>query len=654
MRIEDYDILDANKDWFTEYARAVLQERALPEARDGLLVAQRQLLSTFNHALKMTNKSPYKKSAAVVGSALAYAYTHGDASLYGVLCNLSLPFSMRYPLIEGKGSLGTQENPDMRSADRYTEARPSKIADTMFDGINRDAVPMIQTYTNEDVEPVVLPSIFPNALCNGHSGIGVSMASSTYPHNLIEVAKAIKLYFEKGEDLTLDEIMTVLPGPDFPMGGTVINAKDVRAAFETGHSKVSLKVRGDYTIDGNKIIFTSIPYGAFRSKIRSQISSKIDLISAYICDFEDASNVGKTKIIFTVNRGVDPKMALAVLFKETDLQTTVSYNMNFIYKGVPKLCSIKDLLRIYAAHQREVITRVTTFDRNKLVARIHILDGLLIISSNIDKAISLIKNSADKASASTALQKAFGLDEKQAEAVLNMQLSSLTRLSQSKLQNEKEIKLLQVAECDRILHESAYRDKKILEKLDSIVLQFGDARRTKLVNEEQVDVKPQETPVIKEYIHIDRFDGISKSPQKMRSSGITYEVMSDGTLWVFCDNNKCYKLKVSKIKKDSVSLYQLCKIPSEARVLRVAPAKDDCVVLSVTAQGYVKKTLGKEFNSGTAAAICKLHEGDLLTTVSLADEVDVAAANGKRATVGKDVKTSGRMTYGTKISLKTA
>ena len=273
--IVDVDILDESRECFLTYCEEVLTDRAIPAAEDGLLSSQRKILWTMEDYLKMNNKSKTKKCQAIVGQTLGTSYYHGDAACYGVLSKMSQEFLMRYPLIQGKGGLGTQESNEMVASPRYTEAKPSQYADLMMNDYAKNVVPTKETYNGEFMEPVVLPSLFPNALCNGKQAIGVSMAHNSLPNNLTEVCNAIIHYIEN-EGITIDELLSYIPGPDFPLDNIVINQKDVREAFRTGRSAISLKVRGRYEIDKDKIIFTSIPYRTYRDKIKEQITKNIE------------------------------------------------------------------------------------------------------------------------------------------------------------------------------------------------------------------------------------------------------------------------------------------------------------------------------------------------------------------------------------------
>ena len=562
MEIKKVDILDEAKDCFLIYSEEVLTDRAIPAAEDGLLSAQRKILWTMEDYLKMDSKSKTKKCNALVGSTLATSYFHGDSSCYGALCKMSQDYLMRYPLIIGQGSLGTQENNDMKASSRYTEAKPSIYTDLMMQDFKKNVVPLKETYNGEFMEPIMLPSLFPNAICNGKQGIGVSMAHNSAPHNLTEVCNAAIALIEKG-DLTIDEVLSYIPGPDFPLGGTVLNIKDVRAAFASGKSNISLKIQGDYEIDGQDIIFTSIPYRTYRNKIKEQIEKNIDVLSELIDDFDDESNIGQNKLVFHVKDGVSVSKALNKLFLLTDLQSTLSYNMNYIVNGTPKLCSMVDLLHAYVNHQEEVLVNATTFDKEKAEARAHILEGLIAAVDKIDEVIALIKQSAGRADARTKLMDFLSVDEVQANAILDMKLGKLTRIDKEELVNELKEKKEFIAKCIEILTNKEVRNKVLTSKITQLRDTYGDARRTKLLNtdipkqeKEVVVVEPKDcVVVVTKKNTIKRIDAKNFKAQKRNTTGIktgdivlfSQKTNTQDTLMVFSSKGKMYRVLVDNI-----------------------------------------------------------------------------------------------------------
>lgn len=560
--ITEVDILDEAKDNFLTYAEEVLTDRAIPAAEDGLLSAQRKILWTMESYLKMDNKSKTKKCNAIIGSTLATSYFHGDIACYGVLRKMAQEFLMRYPLVTGQGQLGTQENNDMFSSSRYTEAKPSKFTDLMMNDFSKNVVPTKETYNGEFQEPIILPSLFPNAICNGRQAIGISMAHNSAPHNLTEVCNAAIALIEKG-DLTIDEVLSYIPGPDFPLGGTVLNIKDVRAAFASGKSNVSLKIQGDYEIDGQDIIFTSIPYRTYRNKIKEQIEKNIDVLSELIDDFDDESNIGQNKLVFHVKDGVSVSKALNKLFLLTDLQSTLSYNMNYIVNGTPKLCSMVDLLHAYVDHQEEVLVNATTFDKEKAEARAHILEGLIAAVDKIDEVIALIKQSAGRADARVKLMDFLSVDEVQANAILDMKLGKLTRIDKEELVNELKEKKEFIAKCIEILTNKEVRNKVLISKITQLRDTYGDARRTKLLNtdipkqeKEVVVVEPKDcVVVVTKKNTIKRIDAKNFKAQKRNTTGVktgdivlfSQKTNTQDTLMVFSSKGKMYRVLVDNI-----------------------------------------------------------------------------------------------------------
>lgn len=618
-KIIDVDILEESKQCFLDYAKEVLEDRAIPSAQDGLLRVHREILWTMNQILKMDNSSNYKKSASIVGSTLASSYFHGDASCYSAMCKLSLPFLMRYPLVDGKGSLGTQESNDMQAASRYTNARPSKIADLMFLDYQKNIVDVKPTYNNEYYEPIVLPSLFPNAICNGRQAIGVSMAHNSMPHNLVEVCNAIIAYI-KNNKITIEELMTYIKGPDFPLGGTVINEKDIKTAFESGKSSISLKIRGDYFIEDDKIIFTSIPYRTVRSHIREQINKNVEEIGKYFSDFNDESSVGENRLVFTMIDKNLQEEALACLFKNTDLQTSCSYNMNFIVNGSPKLCSMIDLIQEYVNHQNSILIRAAEFDREKAEKRVHILEGLLIALKDIDKVIELIRASKDKREARSVLMQYLSIDEIQANSILDMKLSRLTKLDEEDLKKELEEKMAIIEECKKTIEDSDYRNKKLISKIEKMRDKYGDARRTKLENITVEKEKKAKKEIPSTPVKISYTNGNLKIVKRANKNDIIIESSLDSNLAVFTNKGICYKLPVIKISSSMQSIKSLIKMEPKEEVLFIIDFKAKGTLLFVTKQGMVKKTSIEEYNTNRSGKSIKLKDNDLVATISLLDD----------------------------------
>lgn len=677
--ITEIDIIDEAKDNFLTYAEEVLTDRAIPAVEDGLLSAQRKILWTMEDYLKMDSKGKTKKCNAIVGSTLATSYFHGDASCYGVLCKMSQEFLMRYPLIKGQGSLGTQESNEMVASSRYTEAKPSIYTDLMMNDYKKKVIPEKETYNGEFMEPVILPGMFPNALCNGRQAIGISMAHNSLPNNLTEVCNGIIHFIEKNGKITIDELMKDIPGPDFPLGGQIINIKDVYSAYATGKSNISLKVRGDYEIEGKKIIFTSIPYRTYRNKIKEQINENIEELEKSIVDFDDESGVGVNRLVFTVKDEGTIQTALSKLFALTDLQTTLSYNMNFIVNGTPKLCSLYDLIKYYVVHQESVLIKATEYDKDKAEKRLHILKGLILAIDKIDEAIILIKKSNDKEEARNGLINLLNIDKTQADAILDMKLAKLTRIDKNELIQEKEEKELFIAECEKILNEKDYRNSILIKKITELKNVYGDERRTKLdnisINKEEKEiefVEPEKCVVVlTESGLVKRVPSSSFRTQKRNGKGvrtqddITSMVIRTNTidsLMIFTDKGKMYRLLVNDIpvgnntsKGQSIKSLVLMDIDENPTVIySIYRDTDAQYVLFTTKNGLVKKTALEEYiktskKNGIAAITIK--ENDELVSVNLIKDEDIILLTKNGYSIrfnSKEVGTTSRATSGVK------
>lgn len=677
--IEDVDILDESKECFLTYAEEVLTDRAIPSAEDGLLSVHRKLIWTMEEPLKMDSKSKYKKSASIVGTTLATSYFHGDTACYGALCKIAQPYLMRYPLVDGDGNLGTQEGNGMEAASRYTNARPSLYADLMMADFKKNIVPLKETYNGEYYEPVVLPSLLPNAIVNGRESIGISMAHNSLPHCLTEVCNAIIKRLEKNNSLTVDEVLSEIKGPDFPLGNVIINAKDVKSAFATGRSSVSLKVRGDYEIKKNEIIFSSIPYRTYRNKIKEQIKNNAEELDTYFDDFSDESNVGVNKLVFKVKAGIDPGRAVMKLFALTDLQTTLSYNMNYIVNGTPKMCSMSNLIDAYVNHQINIIIKIAEFDKEKAEKRVHILNGLIIVLNDINKAITLIRESADTAEAKVKLIETFSLSEEQAKAVLDMKLARLTKLDRNDLIKELEEKKAIIAECNKILTEEIYRNQKLIEKVSDMKKKYGDERRTQLLDLEI----PKEEKEVKEIVpenvvvvvtksgYIKRVPLSNFKVQKRGGVGvkstddITLDIIKTNTVdmvMFFTSAGKMYRILADKIPSGTNTtkgtlINDIIKLDNGEKVIAISSLHKKSTpkyIFFITKNGMLKKTYLSEYtkttrNSGIAAI--NLKEGDELVDILFQDEEDLIFVTKKGMAIRistNDINPVGRVAMGIK------
>ncbi len=669
--VSQTELLDEAKEDFLVYAEEVLTDRAIPSIEDGLLSAHRKLLWTMESVLKMNNKSKTKKCASIVGTTLATSYTHGDAACYGALCKMSLGYLMRYPLVTGQGSLGTQENNDVKASQRYTEAKPSEFADLMMKDFNKNVVPLKRTYNDEYMEPVMLPSAFPNAIVNGKESIGVAIAHSSLPHNLTEVCNGLIAYLHN-ENLTIDELLQYIKGPDLPLGGTVINAQDIREAYATGKSKVSLKVRGDYEIKGNTITFTTIPYRTYRNKIKEQISTNIEELDKIFDDFNDESYLGKNKLVFTVKKGVDPQLAVNKLFALTDLQTSLSVNMNYIVNGTPKLCSMLDMVKYYIEHQHNMIINAAKYDKAKAEERLHIVRGLLKAVDKIDEVIALIRASKNKAEATPGLMKLLDVDEIQAKAILSIQLGSLTRIDKEALVQEEQNLVNKIKECIDLIEKKEVRVVKLIENITSLKNKYGDERRTKLLS---LNVEEEEKKaIVKEDVVITlTSDGkicrantsaynVSKRGKKGTKTkdmvlGATTTTTTD-MLMLFTSSGKMFKIAVADIPEEMTYLGNLITFETSDKILNIAAMESDVKYMCfVTKNGLIKKTIMDEYLSlskrKNGVVAIKLKEGDTIINVfGVNDKEEIIAVSKGGMAIrirSDDVSSSGRATMGSKI-----
>lgn len=676
--IIERDILDEAKDNFLTYSSEVLTDRAIPSAEDGLLSSQRKILWTMAEYLKMDAKSKTKKCNSIVGATLLTSYFHGDMSCYGVLRKMSQEFLMRYPLVIGQGSLGTQEDNDMFSSSRYTEAKPSIFADLMMNEYSKDVVPKKETYTGEYMEPVILPSLFPNALCNGRQAIGISMSHSSPSHNLTEVCNAA-IALINNPKITIDELMAIIPGPDFPLGGTIINSKEVKSAFESGKSRVSLKVRGDYEINGQDIIFTSIPYRTYRNKIKEQIASNIDVFDEVLSDYDDESGLGKNRLVFHVKPGVAIITALNKLFALTDLQSSVSYNMNFILNGTPKLLSLKQLLQAYITHQENVLIKATEYDMEKAKARIHVLEGIIAALDVIDDVIARIKEAKDRAAARSSLMTFLSIDEIQANAILDMKLGRLTRLDKEELVQELEEKRQFVEQCNRILTIQEVRNQTLVEKISKLRDTYGDARRTKLVDIEDETKEKKETPKLppEECVLVISGNGAAKrialknfKTQRRNTVGVKtngdYVAYSNKTntediLMVFTNLGKMYRLLVENIPEGSnttagAPLSSLIKFEDNEVPMAYTTLSRGTTykyIFFATKNGLVKRVPLEEYDKlkRTGVSALKLREGDSLAAITFLNDEQILLVTKVGVVIRfptKDMPISSRIAQGVK------
>jgi len=654
---------------FIEYAAACNSDRAIPNATDGLKpVAKRILYGAFTGG--RTSNKPHVKCAKIVGDVMGSYHPHGDSSIYGALVRLAQDWVMRYPLIDFHGNVGNQAG-DGPAAPRYTEARLSKLTeDGMLQGLKKNNVNFIPNYDETTEEPVELPSIFPNLLCNPNSGIGVAMACSWAPHNLGEVAAAINQYLS-GED-------PMLPGPDFPTGGVIINSKDIPAIMKTGHG--SVKIRSKYKIDKQKVIFTEIPYGTTIEGLMTEIGEISDKKEIEgIDNIRDESNKKGVRIVIECDKGINPASIVNKLFAKTNLQSSFSYNQVALVDKVPTELNLKDCIKIYVDHNIKCIKRETQFDLDKATDRLEIVNGLLKALEDIDNIIALIKSSENANAAAENLIKKYNFTLKQAKAILAMRLSSLAKLEKVELQKEAKELENKIIDLKNILA-SEDRQKDILKsRLGELVKKYGDPRRTELTN---IEIKPEDkiieevTPedcvvILSQTGSIKRIPRNSFKVQRKNGKGVktkddvimsTISTNTIDNLLIFTKKGKMFKIIVDEVPvgtnaSKGVHVGTLINMDQDDEVIAItslARSNTAKYVVFFTKQGLMKKTYLDEYTKvkrSTGIVAIKINEGDSIANVEFINEEDVLVVTKNGMSIHfetKNVAPVGRIAAGVK------
>lgn len=670
--IKTNDLINELGKNFIEYAVACNTDRAIPDAKSGLKpVAKRILWSAYEEG--RTSSKPHVKAARIVGDVMGRYHPHGDSSIYGAMVRLSQPWIMRYPLIDVHGNNGNIAG-DGPAAARYTEARLSKISEEgMLNGIKKKNVDFIPNYDETLEEPVTLPATFPNLLCNPNTGIGVAMACNWAPHNLNDVVAAIYDY--------LDNKNPILPGPDFPTGGLIINKNDIPKIMETGHGTV--KIRARYTIEGNKIIFYEIPYGETIEGLVAEVGKACEeKIIEGIVDIHDESSK-KIRIVVTCDKGIDPNIIASKLYAKTNFQTSFSYNQVALIDKTPTELNLHDAIKIYVDHNIDCIVRECKFDLTKAEDRLEIVNGLLKALEDIDNIIALIKSSESAAAAKINLISKYNFTENQAKAILAMRLSSLAKLE--KIELEKEAKDLK----DKIfmLHQILdNRDEQIgilKVRLQGLVNKYGDARRTELAQieenkdeKEKIEIVPEDVVVIVTHGgDIKRIPKRNFKTQHRKGAGVKtidqaiLTAISTNTidsLMIFTSIGKMYKLDVDKIPEGinaskGTNLKTILPFEPGEEVQAVTTPNNTIAnyVVFFTKNGLIKKTKIEEYTSAkkkTGIQAIKLKENDKLINVTFmnSEEVILITKLGSAIHIPTDdIKAIGRLTSGVKgIGLK--
>ena len=628
--MQDNNLVDVNltsemKTSFIDYAMSVIVARALPDVRDGLKPVHRRILYGMNE-LGVTPDKPHKKSARITGDVMGKYHPHGDSSIYEAMVRMAQWWSYRYMLVDGHGNFGSMDG-DGAAAQRYTEARMSKIALEMLRDINKNTVDFTDNYDASEREPNVLPARFPNLLVNGATGIAVGMATNIPPHNLGESIDAVKLMMDN-PDVTTRELMEVLPGPDFPTGALVMGKSGIHKAYETGKGSIVLRSRTEIeeTKTGReRIVVTEFPYMVNKTKVHEHIvrlvqEKRIDGITAV----RDESNREGVRFVIEVRRDASANVILNNLFKMTQMQTNFGFNMLAIQNGVPKILSLREILGSYIDHQKEVVTRRTIFDKEKAEARAHILEGLLIALDHIDEVIKIIRNSQTDAEAQAELMSKFKLSERQSQAILDMRLRRLTGLERDKIQSEYDDLIALIADLADILAKPERVVAIIKEELDEVKRKFGDPRRTELMVGEVLSLEDEdlieETNVLitlsnKGYIKRldqDEFTAQKRGGRGVQGTGVkdddfVRELVSTSThdrLLFFTNKGRVYRLKGYEIPEYGrtakglpiVNLLKLDDGESIQTIINVAQDRsEDAYLFFTTRSGLVKRTSVTEF-----------------------------------------------------------
>ena len=628
--MQDNNLIDVNltsemKTSFIDYAMSVIVSRALPDVRDGLKPVHRRILYGMNE-LGVTPDKPHKKSARITGDVMGKYHPHGDFSIYEAMVRMAQWWSYRYMLVDGHGNFGSMDG-DGAAAQRYTEARMSKIALEMLRDINKNTVDFTDNYDASEREPNVLPARFPNLLVNGATGIAVGMATNIPPHNLGESIDAVKLMMDN-PDVTTRELMEVLPGPDFPTGALVMGKSGIHKAYETGKGSIVLRSRTEIeeTKTGReRIVVTEFPYMVNKTKVHEHIvrlvqEKRIDGITAV----RDESNREGVRFVIEVRRDASANVILNNLFKMTQMQTNFGFNMLAIQNGVPKILSLREILGSYIEHQKEVVTRRTIFDKEKAEARAHILEGLLIALDHIDEVIKIIRNSQTDAEAQAELMSKFKLSERQSQAILDMRLRRLTGLERDKIQSEYDDLIALIADLADILAKPERVVAIIKEELDEVKRKFGDPRRTELMVGEVLSLEDEdlieETNVLitlsnKGYIKRldqDEFTAQKRGGRGVQGTGVkdddfVRELVSTSThdrLLFFTNKGRVYRLKGYEIPEYGrtakglpiVNLLKLDDGESIQTIINVAQDRsEDAYLFFTTRSGLVKRTSVAEF-----------------------------------------------------------
>lgn len=691
-RIEDVDLKKKMEENYIDYAMSVIASRAIPDVRDGLKPVQRRILFSMTE-LNNTPDKPHRKCARIVGDTMGKYHPHGDSSIYGALVNMAQDWNTRYPLVDGHGNFGSVDG-DGAAAMRYTEARLSKISMEMLADINKDTVDFIPNFDETEKEPVVLPSRYPNLLVNGTNGIAVGMATNIPPHNLKEVVSAVDLMIrnrtEEGRETEPEEIMKLVPAPDFPTGGIIMGTAGAQEAYRTGRGKVTVRAVTDMETMPNgktRILVTELPYMVNKANLIRKIADLVkDKKIDGITDLRDETSREGMRVVIECRRDANPNIILNKLWKHTEMQSTFGIIMLALVNNEPKILTLKDTLTEYIRHQEDVVTRRTKFDLNKAEERDHILQGLLIALDNIDEVIRIIRSSSTPAEARQRLEERFGLSEKQSNAIVEMRLRALTGLEREKLEAEHEELLKKIAYFREILADNNKLLNVIKDEINDLAETFGDERRSRIGyyegEIETEDLVPNENAVIAmtSLGYVKRMESSEFSAQHRGGRGVKgmttieddyiEDLLMTGThsYIMFCtDKGRAYRLKTYQIPEAGraargTAVVNLLNLQPDEKITAMIPITEYSEtrnIFMVTKKGVVKKTPMSQFSRimKNGLRMINLDEDDELIEVKSTDETEdifIVTKNGMCMRFNeKEVRPMGRTAHGVRgIRLK--
>ncbi len=680
------DIESEMKKSFIDYAMSVIIDRALPDVRDGLKPVHRRILYSM-HSLGFTAEKPYRKCATTVGDVLGKYHPHGDAAVYDSMVRMAQDFSLRYPLVDGHGNFGSIDG-DPPAAMRYTEARLTKLSGEMLADINKDTVDFKPNFDEHEMEPVVLPSRFPNLLVNGSSGIAVGMATNIPPHNLSEVINGIIAMIDN-PDITVEELGKFILGPDFPTAGTIIGRQGIRDYLRTGRGRIVVRAKAEIeTLSNNRqrIIIKDLPYQVNKARLIERVADLVkDKRLEGISDINDESDRNDAvRIVITLKRDANANVVLNQLYKNTQLQDSFSANMLAVVpspegKLEPKIINVKQALVYYLAHQKEVITRRTRFELEKAEARAHILEGLKIAIDNLDEVIKIIRNSRTEAIAKQGLTERFGLSDRQTQAIVDMRLGRLTALERDKLETEYNEIMNKIQYYRSVLADDTLLFNIVKEELQVINNKFGDERKSEITtDEDDIDIEDlieEEESVITltHFGYIKRLPADTYKSQKRGCKGIAalstreedfvenlFITSTHNYILFFTNKGRVYRLKAYHIPEagrtaKGTAIVNLLELESEEKITAIIPIaeyQEDAYLFMATKDGHVKKTELMQYNNirrGGLAAVT-LRENDELIDVRLTggeQDVILVTRNGMSIRFKEsDVRPLGRVSQG--------